>query len=75
MNPIFKQRQMNQQGSLQQFLNNVKDPRQQVMSMIQNMSPDKRHMIADMLPKARAMASRFGINDFDSVATEINKIL
>ena len=43
--------------------------------MIQNMSPDKRHRIADMLPKARAMASRFGINDFDSVATEINKIL
>lgn len=43
--------------------------------MIQHMSPDKRHIIADMLPKARAMASRFGINDFDSVATEINKIL
>lgn len=74
MNPIFKQRQMNQQGNLQQFLNNVKDPKQQVMTMIQHMSPDKRHMIHDMLPKARAMAGKFGIN-FDSVATEINKIL
>lgn len=42
--------------------------------MIQHMSPDKRHMIHDMLPKARAMAGKFGIN-FDSVATEINKIL
>lgn len=66
---------MNQQGNLQQFLNNVRDPKQQVMTMIQKMSPDKRQSLMAMLPKAGRMANKFGINNFEAIANEIKTMM
>lgn len=72
MNPIFRQSQ--QANGIQQILK-AGNPKQQVMNMLRSMNATQRQQVQNLLPQAQAMASRFGINNFDSVASEINKMI
>ena len=76
MNSIFShimKSQPAQQDSLKSILS-TQNPRERALQAIANMSREQRSRFQAMMPMAYQLANKFGIHNFDTVATEINNL-
>lgn len=62
-----------QQGSLENILS-TQNPRDSALQAIASMSKEQRSRFQAMMPMAYQLANKFGIRNFDTVATEINNL-
>ena len=79
MNPILSQfnQQNSQQNNLLSLLN-VRDPKEQVMKMIDNMSPQQKVQFKNTLPQIMQFAEKQGIdtnNAFNEISARLTSKL